>query len=227
MDVRGILVSLLALSFSYSAQAIVIGQIDDFQDGTTQNWTNGGIFGAPPVVNIPDGGPGGAGDHYIQVTSVGGNGPGNRLTTLNRDQWLGDYIGQGVTTIEMDLKNLSDVQLSIRIAFKQELGPGVPGYVSQPFILDPGTGWQHVVFSLSMAAMIPIDSPFDYNTFFSGNFQEARIINSINPNLNGDPIAAQIGIDNIHAVPEPSVLALGTLGALTLLLSIRRRNSQS
>ena len=126
-----------------------------------------------------------------------------------------------MTTIEMDLKNLSDVQLSIRIAFKQELGPGVPGYVSQPFILDPGTGWQHVVFSLSMAAMITINSPFDYNTFFSGNFQEARIINSINPDLNGDPIAAQIGIDNIHAVPEPSVFVLGTLGALTLFLSLR------
>ena len=196
----------------------MIGQIDDFQDGTTQNWTNGNIPPAPPVVNILDGGPGGAGDHYIQVTSVGGNGAGNRLTAFNRDQWLGDYLGQGVTAIEMDLKNFGDTQLSIRIAFKQEIGPGVPGYVSQAFTVDPGTGWQHVVFSLSMAAMIPINSPFDYNTFFSGNFEEVRIINAVNPDLNGEPIVAQIGIDNIHAVPEPSVLALAGLGALSLVV---------
>ena len=86
------------------SQALSIGQIDDFQDNTTQNWTNGGD-GAPPVLNIPNGGPGGMGDHYIQVTSNGGGGPGSRLTTFNRDQWLGDYISAGVTGIEMDLQN--------------------------------------------------------------------------------------------------------------------------
>ena len=222
MHFKGILFSALILALSCSAQAIVVGQLDDFQDGTTQNWTNGGIQGVPPVVNL-DGGPAGSGDRFIQVTSIGGQGAGNRLTVFNRDQWLGDYIDQGITSIELDLRNFSDVQLSIRIAFKQEIGPAVPGYVSQAFILAPNSGWVHAVFSLSMAAMIPIDSPVDYNTFFSGNFQEVRIINSINPDLNGDPIAAQIGIDNIHAVPEPSVLALTALGVLPLVLSIRRR----
>jgi len=223
MDFKGILISALILALSCSAQAIVVGQLDDFQDGTTQNWTNGGIQGVPPIVNL-DGGPAGSGDRFIQVTSIGGQGAGNRLTVFNRDQWLGDYIGQGVTSIGLDLRNFSDVQLSIRIAFKQEVGPGVPGYVSQAFILAPNSGWVHAVFSLSMAAMIPISSPVDYNTFFSGNFAEARIINSINPDLNGDPIAAQIGIDNIHAVPEPSVLALAALGVLPLVSSIRGRS---
>jgi hypothetical protein len=223
MDLRGILVSALTLALSCSAQAIVVGQLDDFQDGTTQNWTNGGVQGVPPIVNL-DGGPGGAGDRFIQVTSLGGQGAGNRLTVFNRDQWLGDYIDQGVTSIELDLRNFSNVQLSIRIAFKQETGPVVPGYVSQAFILAPNSGWVHAVFSLSMAAMIPIDSPVDYNTFFSGDFQEARIINSINPDLNGEPIAAQIGIDNIHAVPEPTVFTLVAIGVLPLASSIRRRS---
>ncbi|MGH8101337.1 MAG: hypothetical protein ACREIW_08560 [Chthoniobacterales bacterium] len=199
----------------------MIGQIDDFQDGTTQNWTNGGIPPTPPIVNIPDGGPGGAGDNYIQVTSLGGQGAGNRLITFNRDQWLGDYIGQGVTSVEMDLKNFGNTNLSMRIGFKQEIGPGAPGYVSPAFFLPAGSGWQHVVFTISMATMIPIDSPLDFNTFFSGNFQEVRILNALNPDLNGEPIVAQIGIDNIHAVPEPSVFALGAVGAFALLLSAR------
>jgi hypothetical protein len=223
MDLRGILISTLSVALSCSAQAIVIGQLDDFQDGTTQDWTNGGVQGVPPIVNL-DGGPGGAGDRFIQVTSLGGQGAGNRLTVFNRNQWLGDYIDQGVTSIELDLRNFSAVQLSIRIAFKQETGPAVPGYVSQAFILAPNSGWVHAVFSLSMAAMIPIDSPVDYNTFFSGDFQEVRIINSVNPDLNGEPIAAQIGIDNIHAVPEPTVLALVAIGVLPLALSMRRRS---
>ena len=226
MDLRGILVSLLALAFSCSAQAIVVGQIDDFQDGTTQNWTNGGVPPTPPIVNIPDGGPGGAGDHYIQVTSLGGQGAGNRLTVFNRDQWLGDYIGQGVTAIEMDLKNFGNTNLFMRIGFKQEVGPGTPGYVSPAFFLPAGSGWQHVVFTINMATMIPIDSPLDFNTFFSGNFQEVRILNAINPDLNGDPIVAQIGIDNIHAVPEPSVTALAALGALGWAVTVRSKRKR-
>lgn len=226
MDLKGLLVSLLALAFSCSAQAIENGHIDDFQDGTTQNWTNGGIPPTPPVVNIPDGGPGGAGDHYIQVTSLGGQGAGNRLITYNRDQWLGDYLGQGVTAIEMDLKNFGNTDLSMRIGFKQEIGPAAPGYVSPAFFLPAGSGWQHVVFTINMATMIPINSPLDFNTFFSGNFQEVRILNAINPDLNGEPIVAQIGIDNIHAVPEPSALALGAFGALTLFVSSRPKRKK-
>jgi hypothetical protein len=123
----------------------------------------------------------------------------------------------------MDLKNFGNTDLSMRIGFKQEIGPGAPGYVSPAFFLAAGSGWQHVVFTINMATMIPINSPFDFNTFFSGNFQEVRILNAINPDLNGEPIIGQIGIDNVHAVPEPSVLAFGAIGALAVLLSFRAK----
>ena len=77
-----------------SASAVVVGQIDDFQDGTTANWSNGEIIGTVPVTNVPTGGPAGAGDHYIQLTSDG-SGSGGKLTAFNRDQWLGDYLAAG------------------------------------------------------------------------------------------------------------------------------------
>ncbi len=230
MDLRGISIAflgLIALVFCGPAQAISPGQLDDFQDGTTQNWTNGGAPGAPPVVNV-DGGPGGPGDRYIQVTSVE-EPPGDRLTTFNRDQWLGDYIATGVTAIEMDLLNMSDVTLSIRIAFKAELSPSSPGYLSQAIVLAPGSGWQHMVFSLAEADLIPIGAPPDYNSFFSSGIVETRIINEMgDTNLNGDIVIGQLGIDNIHAVPEPSSFALGVLGLMataivSLWLKSRRR----
>src|SRR2546423_1436711 len=181
-----------------------------------RDWSNGGAPGAPPIVNFVSGGPGGAGDHYIQITSLGGGGPGSRLTAFNRDQWLGDYVGQGITAIEMDLKNFGDDAVSIRLGFKQDLGISSPGYVSEPFIIPAGSGWQHFVFSINMASMIPINGPFDFNTFFSGNFQEVRIINAINPDLNGDQVAAQLGVDNIHAVPEPTSFVLAAVGLFAI-----------
>ena len=217
MKLKSAIVAVIALGFAASGYAIVPGQTDDFQDGTTQNWTNGGAPGAPPIVNFTSGGPGGAGDHYIQITSLGGGGPGSRLTAFNRDQWLGDYVGQGITAIEMDLNNVGDVGLSLRIAFKQDLGISSPGYLSQAFVLPAGSGWQHFVFTIDMASMIALNGPFDFNTFFSGNFQEVRIINEVGAtNLNGDPIAAQLGVDNIHAVPEPTSFVLAAVGLFAI-----------
>lgn len=212
---------LIALGLAGSVHAINVGQLDDFQDGTTQNWANGGVFGVPPVLNIADGGPAGAGDRFMQISSIGGSGPGSRLTVFNRDQWLGNYVGQGIIAIEMDLNNFSDVELSIRVGFKQDFGPGAPGYVSQAFVLPAGSGWQHFVFTIDMASMIALNSPASFNSFFSGNFGEMRIINSVNPDLNGDPIIGLLGIDNIHAVPEPASFVLAATGLFAIAAARR------
>jgi hypothetical protein len=47
--------------------AVVLGQIDTFQDGTLQNWDAGlgGIEPPFPPIVITDGGPAGVGDHII------------------------------------------------------------------------------------------------------------------------------------------------------------------
>ena len=72
---------LVVLGLFSQASGAVIGQVDNFEDGTTQGWVVG-LLGAPspaPPQNIPNGGPLGAGDNYLQLTSVGGSGAGNRL----------------------------------------------------------------------------------------------------------------------------------------------------
>lgn len=199
-----------------SAGAVSVGQIDTFQDGTTANWDNGEIIGTTPVTNIATGGPAGAGDRFIQVTSDG-VGSGGKLTAWNREQWLGNYIAAGVTAIEVDLRNQSSVSLSIRLAFKEGPGGGAsaPGYLSQAMVLPVGSGWQHFTISLLPANLIPVNSPAPWNTFFIG---EVRFIHAVGTtSLSGTSIVGQLGIDNIQAVPEPTISALfaGSLLALT------------
>lgn len=196
-------------------QAVILGQIDTFQDGTTNNWANGGL-NFP--VNISTGGPAGAGDRFLQLTADG-NGPGGKLVVFNRDQWLGDYITAGVTGIAMDLKNFGNVTLSIRLAFKQDTAFGAPGYLSTTaFSLAPSSGWQHAIFLITPATMTALGGPDPFNTFFA-NPAEFRIINEAGiADLNGDNVVSQLGIDNIQAVPEPSLLALSAFGLLALFV---------
>lgn len=210
------------LFLTQSARAIVFGQIDTFQDGTTMGWSNG----APGnLVNIDTGGPAGTGDRYLQLSSNGNLGVGGHLTTFNLQQWLGNYIGQGVNAIEIDLRNTGTTTLNMRLAFKAQNLMNSPGYLSAPVLLAPGSGWQHFSISIAPANMIAVGGPASYNTFFSTGIGDARIINEVGTsNLNGDLIVGQVSIDNIHAVPEPASTALLIGGGWILLAATRFRS---
>ena len=196
-----------------SAKAVVFGQLDDFENGTTMGWANG-VPGY--VVNMSSGGPGGAADNFLQLTADG-IGQGGRLTTFNLQQWLGNYVAQGVSAIELDLRNQGSTQLSIRLAFKSANTADAPGYLSQAIVLAPGSGWQHFSISLTAANMIRVGNAAAHATFFSTGIADARIINAPGTtNLNGDFVTGQLGIDNIHAIPEPAT-AVCVGGGLLLL----------
>lgn len=205
--------ALLPVLGASSASAIVFGQIDDFENGTTMGWANG-VPGY--VVNVNTGGPAGTNDNFLQLTADG-VGQGGRLTTFNLQQWLGNYVVQGVTAIQLDLRNQGSTQLSIRLAFKSANTADAPGFLSQAIVLAPGSGWQRFSISLTAANMIRVGNPAVYNTFFSTGVADVRIINQVGTTtLNGDFVTGQIGIDNIRAVPEPTTVALlaGGLGLL-------------
>src|SRR3954464_14013122 len=101
--------ALICLGIPATAGAVVVGQIDTFQDGI-DNWFAGGLgFGQVPPIPpqvVLTGGPGGAGDAFLQITGLGGNGPGSKITAINGTQWAGDYLAAGVTSIALDLRNL-------------------------------------------------------------------------------------------------------------------------
>src|SRR5205085_5301004 len=98
------------------------------------NWTAGGPGGqVPPTLPfvMPTGGPAGAGDQFLVITSIGclnpatcgdptspqGTGtPGAILIAINRRaQWAGNYLTSGISAISMYLENLGNTTLTMRL----------------------------------------------------------------------------------------------------------------
>lgn len=203
------------------AQAVTLGQIDDFEDGTTQGWV-AALLGAShpsPPANIPSGGPAGADDNYLLVTSVGGSTAGSKLVVLNPGQWAGDYTSAGVVTIEADVINLGSTEVMLRLMFEDAEG-GPPANVAvstNAYTLAAGGGWQHVSFGVTAADLTAVAGSaatvLSHTTIL-------RIFHSTTPTFPGESSVAQIGLDNIQAVPEPATLVSLSLAGLALL---RRR----
>src|SRR5262245_27277016 len=152
---QALLVLAVVLALPAAAGAITLPQVDDFEVGTTQNWTNG--HSTLDVANIADGGPSGTGDNYLQVSSgTFGTGP-PRLITFNVDQWAGNYNMAGVSGIAMDLKYINVASTGdihpMRIALYNPLADN--GYASSDnvsggaFALPNDGAWHHWVFTLS------------------------------------------------------------------------------
>jgi hypothetical protein len=198
--------------------AIAAGQIDKFDDGTSQSWEFGHGF---PAIE-PGGGPAGASDSYIQM-SAGTGGLALNLIIFNDNQWTGNYAAAGVTQIDMDLKNPSTVPLTMRVVLKTGNGQ-TPGWCSTSGFALPADGvWHHASYLLDTADMTPINSPPPLATLLT-NVGDMRILDAGSPTITGDSVTAVFGVDNIQAVPEPAG-ALVILGVWALKLCGRRRSS--
>jgi hypothetical protein len=231
---KRILLTMLALLFitgltASRSFAAAVGIKDTFQNGTTNNWFAGGLgLGQlpptpPQVVNT--GGPAGAGDQFLMITGTGiPNAPGSRIVALNGAQWSGNYTAAGIFALEMDLKNLGQTPLTIRLQFEDPVaGPPVDEAVTTfGAFLPVGSGWTHVAFQLSPASLTSI---FGSPAIALSNTTLLRIIDSPTPG-EAVTIAGVLGVDNITAVAAPetsSLLLLAT--SLIALVAICRRPS--
>jgi hypothetical protein len=207
------------------ASAALIGQVDDFEDGTTQGWVVGSLGAAHPnpPVNAASGGPLGADDNYLQLNAVGGQGAGSRLSVINLAQWSGDYTAAGISAISMDLRNLGSTDLSIRLYFENPTG-GLPTdtAVSDSVLLPSGSGWTNAEFRIDSLSLTGLEG--NVETLLA-NVTALRIIHSPLAEFPGFPIVAQLGVDNVTAVPEPSSLGLLGLGLLGLLAWRKKHES--
>lgn len=220
---------LLLVAFAGRVDALVVGQVDTFQNGTTSGWLVG-LLGAahpaPPVV-IPTGGPNGGNDAWLRLTAVGGAGAGSRLSVLNGTQWAGDYIASGIGTIELDLLNFGPSELSIRLMFENPQG-GPPTDIAisnTAVVLAPGGAWTHAVFTIDPALF----------TALAGDAATAlattTLLRIFHASALGfpEPVLAQLGVDNIRAgtraVAEPGSawLLFGVVAAALARAARRRR----
>ena len=199
-----------------TASAIVIGQIDNFGDGTTQGWTIGNPASPFAPQQVASGGPGGVGDGFLRLMSSGTPGPGANLVTFNEMQWSGDFLSAGITGISLVFNNLGTSPVHLRLAFSGGEGATF-GFFATTMSLDlaPGSGWQQVLFPISGSALSPVNGPADFDSVF-GSISQIRILSSLQPEFSGDLIAATVGVDNITAVPEPETIVLLVFGVLLL-----------
>jgi PEP-CTERM motif len=221
-----ILVAALSALGGRTATAIPIGP-DTFEDGTTNNWLVN-LLGtgptAPVPVNVPTGGPAGLDDAYMLLTSIGGLGEGSRLAVLNVAQWSGNYIANGVSAIKMDLLNVGSTDLSLRVLFEAvgPMGPTDVAASTNPVLLAAGSGWTSAVFPILPTDLTAVEGSV---TNALSNTVAFRIFNSPTATFPPPPIVAQLGVDNIQAVPEPASAFLLALGLGSLALRGRRRNN--
>jgi hypothetical protein len=218
----------LVATATTSHGAVILGQVDTFEDGTTQEWSIGSIFGghpAPPA-NVPSGGPAGVDDNYLRLTALGGGGAGSRLSVLNRSQWSGDYLAAGVSRIQLDVRNFGPEDVVLRLGFFDPVG-GAPtnGAVTDGVPVFAGGEWQRIEFLTTPATMTTL---FGDVTALMSNVTEVRLFHNPNPTFPGPGLGpptvnALVGIDNIRAVPEPGWgVAVAVVGCYWLRRERRR-----
>jgi len=227
----GLATLLLGLALCVPAQAVVLDQLDDFQAPGTSGWGVGFLHPSPPF-RVANGGPLGAGDAYLQATANGGLGSGGKLAVFNTAQWSGDYIGQGVFSIGLDVIVLAGSDLSLRLGIQ---GPGGTFASAAPIVVTAGSGWQSVELSLDGPDLIALSALPDLIATLSA-VSELRLLHAIaDPGVGasggavGETVATTVGVDNIIALPEPAQalsLAAGIAGLLGLARRRRRRGGR-
>lgn len=214
------LLALCATLAAAPAYAISLGQIDDFEDGTVAAWQKGPATQLPPT-NIADGGPMGAGDGYLEVVSIGGFGPDSAMVFFNLDQWAGDYVSAGVTSISAQMANFGDTDMFMRLAIE---GAGSRYGSADAFFLPADGLWYDVVFSLAAGDLVDIGSGVELDIVLA-NVDVLRILSAeAGPAYQGDRIEAVLGLDNIAATAVPLPAALWLFAGALMGLAGTRRN---
>ncbi|MCK0178241.1 T9SS type A sorting domain-containing protein [Flavobacteriaceae bacterium S0862] len=179
------------ISASVCAQ-VTAGQVDDFEDTTTQSWRIGGAGGGSGPTNVATGGPGGT--SYLQYVSTGSGAAASRMIIINTNQWLGNYTSQGIIAIRFHVK-VETNDLNLRVSFN---GDGGRISSTNPLPITAGSGWQLVEIPITASDFTLVSGGSDIAATL-GNVYEMRILSSASPSWIGETIASTIGLDNISA----------------------------
>ena len=210
---------LASMAAPRGASAVTLGQVDDFEDGTTQGWVVALQGATPPAatlpVNVGTGGPAGANDNFLRLTSLGNYGPGGKLVAINLSQWTGDYVTANVLGISASVINLGATDVSLRFYVSDaDGGPPTNAAIStQAIVLPSGSGWTNVLFPISAS---DLTATFGSAGAALADAREIRILHALAASFPPENKTAQVGLDNLTAVPEPGTGLLLGLGLVAL-----------
>ena len=204
---KGIVSSVLAtacLTLPLGA-AVTLNQIEDFSG--VHDWSGGVPNPNPPVV-VPDSGPLGGGDSALRVTSNGGSGPGGKLLVFNTSSWTGNYTAAGITGITADMRNTGTNTLSFRLAFN-----GLGGwFVTPASSVAAFTGWVHLEFDIRPSSLVNAEGSDAAATMAA--VSQMRILHSSAVDFRGAQLSGSFLVDNIEAIPEPSVWMIAVMAGI-------------
>lgn len=195
-----------------SDAAITLGLSENFS--AAHAWSSGAPSPNPPVVTA-DGGPLGAGDTALRVTSNGGNGAGGRLIVYNQTLWTGDYTAAGILSIAADIRNAGTATLSMRMALN---GPG-GWFVTSAAPITAFSGWLGQVFDVRPEILVSAGGTDAIATLAA--VSELRILHSAAVDFRGAKISSSFLVDNVRAVPEPSCFFSVILAGIVLIFRKR------
>jgi hypothetical protein len=185
--------------------AVTLNQIEDFSG--VHDWS-GGIPNPNPPVVVADSGPLGAGDSALRVTSNGGSGPGGKLLVFNTSSWTGNYTAAGITGITADMRNTGTNTLSFRLAF---YGPG-GWFVTPASPVAAFTGWVLLEFDVRPSSLVNLEGTDAAATLAA--VSQMRILHSSAADFRGAKVSGSFLMDDIQAIPEPSVWMIAVMAGI-------------
>jgi len=202
---------LLILTTSIALSQVVANQVDDFEDGTTQNW----IIGSPddavsPPANVTTDGPDGVDDNYLTYTSTppASGGAGSKMIIFNAgNQWSLNYTSEAIIAIKMDVR-VQTTDLNLRVAFQGPNGKRI--CTTQAVNVGAGLGWTSVTIPIAVSNFTVVGgAPSVTIADALANVSTMRILSSNSPTWTGaDTIISTINLDNITAVTTLDVQEL-------------------
>lgn len=217
-------VAAVAVSLSNVALAVNPGLTENFSAGLA-GWGGGS---SPTLVST--GGPSGAGDAFLRISSTAGSGNGNLAALNTGANWIGNYAGNiaipGESLIlgaEADLANFGTAALSIRAIF---FNTANNRYSTLDVATVPADGvWRHYVWNFDSLTGAGLTTVAGSVPIATGMHDVTQIMfrHNIAPAAGGDAVTGSLGIDNIHLIPFVPAPSSAALLALSGVLATRRR----
>ena len=192
MKIKTLLLTVLIFTGLTINAQVNAGQVDDFENGTTMNWTDGGSDSAPS--NVATGGPDGANDNYLSNPALGGNGSGSKMVMFNSDQWAGNYTNENIIAIKFYARALTN-QLNLRVAFD---GAGGRICTTNAVTVPANGSWQQYEIPISASHFTLVAGGSNIGQTLA-DVSDMRILSNTVPSWQGESIVATLEIDDIEA----------------------------
>lgn len=186
--------------------------VDDFTAAGTSSWT-GGAFGGGLPTRQSSGGPGGAGDAYLQVATTV-----NHLATYNSSSaWTGSFAAVDAGVVRLDMRNAPGSDpLQMRLVL---FGPGSTNvrWNSTAAHTVPADGdWHNYEFSLAEESLTRVAGVGTYADLMNGVVR-FMLRHNPTPSATGVNVTATLGLDNIElAAAAPPTSPADFNGDLTV-----------